>query len=175
MTRIQGFPPLATAAAHTLILGSMPGQASLRAGQYYAHPRNAFWPIVSELLEIAAGASYTVRTRALKSAGFALWDVLQSCHRQGSLDARIQPQSAAVNDFRKFLRTHRRVTRIYFNGVTAEIIFRRHVLPGLDDDCASLTRLPSTSPAHASLSFAEKLTAWREILPAEENGCAARA
>ena len=167
MSRIQGFPPVATASAHTLILGSMPGAASLRAGQYYAHPRNAFWPIVSELLGVTAGASYAARTRALKSAGVALWDVLQSCERQGSLDARIQPQSGTVNDFRQFLRTHRRVTRIYFNGSTAEIIFRRQVLPMLDDDCAVLTRLPSTSPAHAALSFAEKLQAWRVILPPE--------
>jgi hypoxanthine-DNA glycosylase len=167
MTRIQGFPPVASASAHTLILGSMPGQASLRAGQYYAHPRNAFWPIVSELLGVTAGASYAARTRALKSAGFALWDVLQSCQRQGSLDAHIQPQSGTVNDFQQFLRAHRRVARIYFNGATAETMFTRRVLPALDGVCARLIRLPSTSPAHAALSFAEKLEAWRDILPPE--------
>ena len=165
MNRIQGFPPLTTASAHTLILGSMPGQASLQAGQYYAHPRNAFWPIISELLEIKSGASYAVRTRALKSAHVALWDVLKSCNRDGSLDAKIQPGSGNVNDFRRFLGGHRRIARIYFNGATAEIIFMRQVLPVLDGAGISLTRLPSTSPAHAALSFAEKLAAWREILP----------
>ena len=168
MSRIRGFPPVATASAHTLILGSMPGQASLQASQYYAHPRNAFWPIISELLQIESGASYSVRTRALKSAGVALWDVLHSCNRDGSLDAKIQPGSGNVNDFRRFLGRHRRITRIYFNGASAEMIFMRQVLPALNGICISLTRLPSTSPAHAALSFAEKLAAWREILPPPE-------
>jgi hypoxanthine-DNA glycosylase len=138
----------------------MPGRASLHAGQYYAHPRNAFWPIFSELLGIKTGASYAARTRALKSSGFALWDVLQSCRREGSLDTKIEAESGTVNDFPRFLRTHRRITRIYFNGAAAEIIFMRQVFPALDGVSASLTRLPSTSPAHATLSFAEKLEAW---------------
>lgn len=164
MSRIRGFPPIANASARTLILGSMPGQASLHAGQYYAHPRNAFWPIVSELLGIRNGASYAVRIRALQSAGIALWDVLQSCKRDGSLDARIQAGSVTVNDFRQFLDSHRRITRIYFNGATAESTFRRAVLPALGPLSPTLTRLPSTSPAHASLSIKEKLEAWRLIL-----------
>ena len=164
MTRIRGFPPIANASAHTLILGSMPGQTSLHAGQYYAHPRNAFWPIVSELLGIRNGASYAVRIRALQSAGIALWDVLQSCKRDGSLDARIQAGTVTVNDFRQFLGSHRRITRIYFNGVAAESTFRRAVLPALGDLSPTLTRLPSTSPAHATLSIDEKLEAWRLIL-----------
>ena len=174
MTRIHGFPPVANTAARILILGSMPGQASLEANQYYAHPRNAFWHIVSELVGVAPDAPYAARTRALKSAGIALWDVLQSCQRQGSLDAMIQAETQAINDFQKFFRSHRRITRIYFNGATAETIFKRHVLPALDKFSASLTRLPSTSPAHAGMSFDEKLEAWRVILQPEKKKLIAR-
>ena len=140
----------------------MPGQASLDAGQYYAHGRNAFWRILSEVLDFDPKAPYRTRKQALLAARIALWDVLHSCVRTGSsLDARIE--SEVANDFRAFFRTHTRVTHVFFNGAKAEASYRRHVLPGLGV-ALRYARLPSTSPAHASLPYRRKLAAWRGIL-----------
>lgn len=164
MKRIYSFNPIEDSDAEVLILGSMPGQASLAAGQYYAHAQNAFWRIISELLHLDPGARYRTRVQALKSARIALWDVLHSCSREGSLDSRIEPGSHAANDFRAFFRTHPRISRVFFNGATAEAIFRRRVARELDGVSVSYARLPSTSPAHAGMSFTGKLAAWRVIL-----------
>jgi hypoxanthine-DNA glycosylase len=164
MARLQAFPPIAATAAHTLILGSMPGAASLAAGQYYAHPRNLFWPIVAAVLGIDPDQPYAVRAAQLAAHGFALWDVLAACRRAGSLDAQIERDSMEVNDFAAFLGAHRHIARIFFNGGTAERLFRRHVAPGLDGDRPlALHRLPSTSPANAAIPYAAKLAAWRSI------------
>ncbi len=165
--RIHAFPPVARRDAHTLILGSMPGQASLAAGRYYAHPRNAFWPVLCRLLELEPDATYGQRTRALRTAGIALWDVIASCERRGSLDADIRHGTLVPNDFVTFFATHRRITRVFFNGATAERLFRRRVLPELDDFEATLVRLPSTSPAHAGMTLARKQAAWRVVLDPE--------
>ncbi|AUN96323.1 DNA-deoxyinosine glycosylase [Pseudazoarcus pumilus] len=163
MLRLQAFPPLVAPGAHTLILGSMPGSASLAAHAYYAHPRNAFWPIVGELLGFTADAPYAERVRALTAAGYALWDVLGACRREGSLDSAIDPASLEVNDFATFLTQHPGIERIFFNGGFAERSFRRHALP-LPGRTPALTRLPSTSPANASLTLDDKRAAWRAIL-----------
>jgi double-stranded uracil-DNA glycosylase len=160
MARIHGFEPIESPSAVALILGSMPGQASLQAGQYYAHPHNAFWRIVAKVLQFDAAAPYTTRVRALQSAGVALWDVLQSCSREGSLDSDIQRDTQVPNDFQRFFATHRRIERVFFNGTAAETCFKRHVLPKISCSHISFVRLPSTSPAHASMKFADKLTAW---------------
>lgn len=141
----------------------MPGRASLEAGQYYAHPQNAFWRIASDLLRFAPGASYAVRKKALTSARIALWDVLHSCVREGSLDTRIGRE--VPNDFARFFRRHGAITHVFFNGAKAEASFRRHVLPGLGANLR-YARLPSTSPAYAALSYPRKLAAWRVILGA---------
>lgn len=163
-SRLHSFPPIENRDARILILGSMPGRASLAAGQYYAHTQNAFWPIVSELLGVEPGASYAARVRALKSARIALWDVLHSCAREGSLDTRIEQRSEIANDFASFFRSHPRIAHIYFNGAKAEACFKRHVLPQFDHPAFGYSRLPSTSPAHASLRLGQKLLAWRAIL-----------
>ncbi len=147
-----------------LILGSMPGLASLAAFQYYAHPQNGFWRIAAELLGFDASAPYRERTRALKTARIALWDVLRSCAREGSLDAGIAKDTEVANDFRKFFRAHKRITHVFFNGAKAQACFTRHVLRGMDSGSISFARLPSTSPANASLSFERKLEAWRAII-----------
>ena len=160
----RGFAPVENADASVLILGSMPGTASLKADQYYAHPRNAFWPIMCALLKLDPQAPYAARTGALKAAGIALWDVLHSCIRDGSLDAAIDPDSEIVNDFSGFLLTHPKIHRIYFNGSKAEASFQRHAVAGLGAGTPTLLRLPSTSPANATYHFEQKLTAWRVIL-----------
>ena len=160
---MRSFAPVAEDSATRLVLGSMPGAASLRAGQYYAHPRNLFWRILGELLGVDPGLPYAERVGVLSAAGIALWDVLESCTRVGSLDAAIEKGSVAPNDFATFFARHPRVRRVYFNGATAEQCYRRRVLPLLPAGSRVYERLPSTSPAHAALSFEEKLAAWRVV------------
>jgi double-stranded uracil-DNA glycosylase len=164
MSHVCSFPPIARADARVLILGSMPGVASLTAGEYYAHPRNAFWPIVGELFGFAADAPYADRVAALQAAQVAVWDVLRSCVRVGSLDSRIARESETANDFAGFFRRHPGITEIFFNGTAAEAAFHRHALQHLSPASWRLMRLPSTSPANASYSFADKLAAWRAAL-----------
>ncbi|MFO1418666.1 MAG: DNA-deoxyinosine glycosylase [Methylotetracoccus sp.] len=166
MNRIQSFPPVAGPDPRVLILGSMPGRASLDAAQYYAHPRNAFWPIMGQLLGFAPDEAYPKRLEALKSAGIALWDVLLHCSRSGSLDASIDTVSERANDIPGFLLAHPTVERIYFNGSKAAECFKRHVRPHLGalESGLSCQRLPSTSPAHAALSLDAKLRGWETIL-----------
>ena len=163
---IQSFAPIDTENSKILILGSMPGVASLRAGQYYAHPQNRFWAIMGRLLGFdPVKMPYDQRVDSLNRAGIALWDVLQSCERAGSLDSSIRRETQVVNDFPGFLAAHSKICRIYFNGAHAEQTFRRYVRPLLPDETSlALIRLPSTSPAHASLSFDDKLAVWRQIV-----------
>ncbi len=142
----------------------MPGAASLAAGEYYAHPRNQFWRIVAAICGFDVAAPYRQRVARLRAADIALWDVIARCTRRGSLDAGIEPASIIVNDFQAFLAVHRRIDRIFFNGRQAEVVWQRHVQPRLSPGGAlGHQRLPSTSPAHAGMTFAEKLRAWRAI------------
>lgn len=164
MPRVHSFDPIAAPDAKILILGSMPGRASLAAGQYYAHAQNAFWRIMAELLGFDATAPYAVRVQALESSGIALWDVLLSCEREGSLDADIVRKTLLANDFAKFFRGHPKITRIFFNGSTAETCFKRHASHLINGFDLRLARLPSTSPANAAIPFLQKLEAWRAIL-----------
>lgn len=162
---LRGFPPVAQRGARLLVLGSMPGVASLEAGEYYAHPHNQFWRIMGELLGFAPAAGYAKRTAALAAAGVALWDVVRSCRRPGSLDAAIDDDSIVVNDFAVFLAQHRRIARVCFNGRKAESAWRRHVKPGLPPTRKFDYRLlPSTSPAHAGMSYRRKLQIWRSAI-----------
>lgn len=163
MPHVQSFAPVEPANAKVLILGSMPGVASLRAAQYYAHPRNLFWRIMAELLATDPAAPYGQRIQALKSARIALWDVLQSCRREGSLDADIDDGSLIPNDFAAFFRRHPQITHVFFNGSKAEQCYRKHVLPFIGTVPVEYLRLPSTSPANASLSYERKLDAWRAV------------
>lgn len=159
LTPVRCFPPIADSNAHLLILGSMPGRESLRAAQYYAHSRNAFWRIMGELTGSNPGMPYESRIKILKSAGYALWDVLASCQRPGSLDSEIT--AMIPNDFESFFRSHPHITQVFFNGAMAEKCYLKQVLPGLTVRPMQSLRLPSTSPAHASLSYDQKLNAWR--------------
>lgn len=162
--QIESFPPIIDAGATRLILGSMPGVASLTAQRYYAHPQNAFWRIMGEVLGFASDAPYGKRVLALQRAGIALWDVLASCERPGSLDSAIRRDSEQANDIAALLATHPRITRILFNGGAAEATFRRHHAVVLRRSDLSFVRLPSTSPAHASLRFEQKCAVWRAVL-----------
>jgi TDG/mug DNA glycosylase family protein len=162
MAHVSSFPPIVGGSPRTLILGTMPGTASLHAQQYYAHPRNAFWGILADLLGFDAGLDYAARTRRLVDADIAVWDVLRSCKRPGSLDSRIDPASVIANDFDTFFARHPTIARVCFNGAAAETLYRRHVLHTLAlETRRQYVRLPSTSPANASVPVAEKVRLWR--------------
>ncbi len=160
------FPPIAGEDAHILLLGSMPSVKSLEQQQYYAHPRNAFWPIMSELFGINKELKYEQRCENLIANQIALWDVLKVCKRQGSLDQHIESNSMVVNDFNTLFQQQQNIKQIFFNGSKAEQVFKKHVLSSLDKPFTQLSqiRLPSTSPAHASIKFDQKLLIWKHTL-----------
>ena len=162
MNRVNGFPAVSTTNARVLILGSMPGRASLEAGQYYAFGRNAFWKIMGDLFAASPDLAYPQRLSKLVENRLALWDVLVACLRPGSLDADIEIASAKANDFNLFFTTHPAISHVFFNGRTAESVFKRRVVPGLAHNPV-LTALPSTSPAHAGMTYEQKLQQWSMI------------
>ena len=166
ISAVCSFPPIENSAARALVLGSMPGAASLLAGRYYAYPHNAFWSIMGELFGAGPTVSYQKRILILKRSGIALWDVMASCIREGSLDADIDEESIVPNDFHVFFAAHPQVKHVFFNGAKAERCFHRYVRPHLSDVGLIFTRLPSTSSAHASLSLPDKLKAWRTLADA---------
>lgn len=157
-----GFPPIAASDAKILILGSLPGQKSLAASEYYAHRQNAFWRIM--LVLFAVKGDYASRCELLKGEGIAVWDVLASSVRPGSMDTDIRLDSARPNDFPEFLATHKEITRIGFNGRKSEQLFRKLVIPELAAPMPQLISLPSTSPAYAAMSFDDKLENWASKL-----------
>lgn len=157
---IESFAPVTTRHARVLILGTMPGVASLQAQQYYAHPRNAFWPIMAALLGFEVTLPYEQRLAQLTANRIAVWDVLASSHRPGSLDADIARDSEQPNDFVSLFAQCRQLRAVACNGGTAHALFRRHVLPVVELAGIDVLQLPSTSPAHAGKTLAEKLAAW---------------
>ena len=163
---IASFPPVAADDARILILGSIPGRESLRQQQYYAHPRNAFWPIMAEIFQAPPDLPYPARLELLLANQIALWDVIGTCSRATSLDSDIEAATVQVNDFRRFLADHRQIATILCNGGTAENTFRKKILPAIHLTLPHLTllRLPSTSPANAGCPYADKLAAWRVAL-----------
>lgn len=161
MPRVTSFPPAHGPAPRALVLGSMPGVASLAAGQYYAHPRNAFWPLMEALFGVPAVLPYPARVDALLARGVALWDVLAACEREGSLDADIAPGSIVVNPIAAWLEANPSVRVIGLNGGAAARVFDRHVSVGV----VRVLRLPSTSPAYAR-PFTEKQRAWAALAAA---------
>lgn len=143
----------------------MPGVASLRAGEYYAHPRNAFWPLMDVLLGLPRAAPYDERMAGLAAAGVALWDVLAQCDRPGSLDGAIVPGSIVVNPVARLCAEHPTLAVIALNGGTAARLFDRHVqgMLAMGGRSMRVLRLPSTSPAHAARTFEQKREAWRVV------------
>lgn len=166
-----GFPPVEPAMARVLILGSLPSVESIRRQQYYAHPRNRFWPIMGELFDAGREFPYPERLERLASRGVMLWDVLHAAYRPGSLDSSIDPQRMKPNDFRSLLARHPELRLMAFNGTVAEALFKRYVLKTGGDWLGKMERirLPSTSPAHAAMTFRQKLAAWRAALPVQES------
>lgn len=161
-TLVGCFPPVADNHATVLILGSMPGKESLKQNQYYAHPHNVFWKIMGELVGAQRELPYKERLLKLTAAHIALWDVLKTCEREGSLDSDIQNETA--NDFVSFFRMHPLITHVFFNGAKAEQSFNKFVLAKQKLPPLNFRRLPSTSPAHAGMRYTEKLKVWREAM-----------
>ena len=162
-TLLSGFPPVVGHAPRVLVLGSMPGVESLRRHEYYGHPRNAFWRIIADLFDIDTALDYEIRTEKLAKTGVALWDVVASCARPGSLDSAIETDTVVANDITGLLAEHASIRFVFFNGSRAEQLHHKHV------DClehVTYQRLPSTSPAHAAMNYAAKLDAWRLLYAA---------
>ena len=163
--KCSGFEPVAGPDARALILGTLPGAASLAKGQYYAQPRNAFWRIMADVAEAGPGLPYEKRLRRLVEQRLALWDVCASATRPGSLDSAIRPGSVRPNDFHRFLLSHPDIQLICFNGAKAAALFQR-LVPTLDVRSAQIRRvtLPSTSPAYAAMPLDRKIEAWLAVL-----------
>jgi|KBSMisStandDraft_5_1062788.scaffolds.fasta_scaffold99672_2 double-stranded uracil-DNA glycosylase len=161
----SGFAPIADRRARVLILGSLPGSVSLQMQQYYAQPHNAFWRLMGRLFDFDAQLPYRQRVAALKRNRIAVWDVCASAYRRGSLDSSIVGASVRCNDFPGFFAEHRAIHTVFFNGAKSADLFRRRVLPQLSMLPMALEyrQLPSTSPAHAARSFAEKLASWSQV------------
>jgi TDG/mug DNA glycosylase family protein len=143
----------------------MPGKASLQASQYYAHPRNLFWNFIEAILGVPHQATYAERCEGLKDHGVALWDTLKTCTRSSSLEADIDDSTMVPNDFAGFLSAHPNIRLICFNGAKSESVFSKRIAPALGKSLndIGLQRLPSTSPANASIPLDVKLNQWRII------------
>ena len=159
MSDCLSFPPVWRPDARFLILGSMPGAESLRQQQYYAYRHNAFWRILGELCGFPPALPYPGRLDALRNHRIALWDVLLSCQRDGSLDSDIR--SAVPNDIPGLIARTPGLRLILCNGGTAAQYYRRHFGKTI---AVPMRRLPSTSPAAAAIPYAAKLQSWREAL-----------
>ena len=157
----RSFAPLLNRHTHTLIIGSMPGEASLRAKQYYAYPRNQFWPLMYDMLNNGQPCfTYQAKCGLLLAHGLGLWDSLQTCQRTGSLDSHIQ--TPVPNDFPFLFRQYPAIRTLLFNGQAAWHYFHKF----FDKELAGKQYrvLPSTSPAHASLNYLQKKELWQQAL-----------
>lgn len=155
---LTGFPPVIDHRTEILILGSFPGKASLTAQQYYAHPRNQFWRLISTLInEDLVILPYDDKLKRLQAHSIGLWDVIAACAREGSLDSAIR--LAQHNDFAQLKQECPNLRRVCFNGKTSgkqEALFAQ---AGFETFI-----LPSSSPAYAMMTFEQKLTVWRGIM-----------
>lgn len=154
----RSFPPIVDARARVLVLGTLPGEESLRRVEYYAHPRNLFWPIVFALFGETPPTDYRQRLDFVAARGIALWDVCAMAERRASLDSEIRRE--VPNPLHDLLNAHPDITTVAFNGGGARRLYDRHFKrrPGL-----AYLALPSTSPAHASLNFTQKLERWQPM------------
>jgi hypoxanthine-DNA glycosylase len=154
---LSGLAPIIARNTRLVVLGSFPGVASLKAQQYYGHPRNHFWPILSALWGVDLMAmSYAQRVAEVRSHGLGVWDVYAACRREGSLDTSIA--DAELNDLASLKRRAPQLEAVAHNGGESARAMRHTLALGV-----AVYRLPSTSPANASWSFERKLAAWREV------------
>lgn len=162
---VYGLEAIAGKEARVLVLGSFPGAESLAKRKYYASPRNRFWPLMDKLLGVEQALGYEMRVALLVQKAVALWDVLNTCDRTGSLDSRIRPGSENPNKFLEFLMVHPEIEAICFNGRKAAQLYSRLVMPSLPNDLRSmeLFALPSTSPANAGFPLERLATEWRVV------------
>lgn len=162
----KSFGFIAQRKSRCLILGSFPSQQSLSEQRYYANPRNQFWPIIAALFSTSGlPENYQKRLQLIENNNLALWDVIYQCKRPGSLDSNIVKTSLLVNDFSLLFKNAPNIKNIFFNGKTAEKLFKTHVLKQNPSYLSGINLhvLPSTSPAHAKLAFNEKLALWSSI------------
>lgn len=157
---LECFAPSINAQTRILVIGTMPGAASLAATEYYAHPRNAFWKIISQLFNNGKEfQSYQEKISCALAHGIGLWDNLQNCVREGSLDSNIK--NAVPNDFETLLANHH-IAKLLFNGQKSFEFFKRYHRKLLETTAYEI--MPSTSPANATLSFEKKLALWKKAL-----------
>lgn len=160
-----GFDPIAAPDARVLILGSLPSQQSLRKHEYYGNPHNVFWRVMGELFGAGPKIPYAERADRLTRCGIALWDVLHSSVRPGSMDAAIDQSTATPNDFQTFFDDHPMLELLCFNGKKAAQLYARLVAAqGIANiDGLEYKTMPSTSPAYASMQYDEKVRQWSAI------------
>lgn len=156
------FPPVADARTTRMIIGSMPGKASLNANQYYAHSRNAFWKIIARLFAADFPfVCYEDKLSLLLNSRIGLWDVFAVCERNGSLDSDIK--NPVANDFEKFLKFHPNVKTLYFNGKKAYTCFIKSFQKSPFINALTLVPLPSTSSANTQMTLEDKIKVWKVI------------
>ena len=162
-TACESFPPILGRAPRVLVLGSMPGARSLAEQRYYANPQNHFWRFMAGICGLDVTADYEARIDALARCGIALWDVLARCERSGSLDGGIVRETEVPNAIAELLARRRTIRTVALNGGKAAQAFAKHVRPDLTDAVkrrVELIRMPSTSPANASIPVATKRAKW---------------
>ena len=153
----KSFDPVFAPQARVLIVGSMPSVKSLADAQYYAHPRNAFWPVMFDVFGVEPTADYEKKKALIRDNGLALWDVAGVCEREGSLDSNMR--DITYNDFGMLYEKCPQIHTVLCNGGTAHALFMKSGYAGN----RRVVRMPSTSPAY-TMAYAEKLRIWKETL-----------
>jgi len=153
----RSFEPVYTPAARVLIVGSMPSVKSLEDAQYYAHPRNAFWPVMFDVFGVEPTRDYEVKKALIRENGLALWDVAEACEREGSLDSNMR--NITYNDFALLFEACPQIHTVLCNGGTAHSLFLKSGYAG----DRSVIRMPSTSPAY-TMTYEKKLALWQGTL-----------
>lgn len=155
----KAFAPIVDVNSTTLILGTMPGEKSLQLGEYYGNRGNQFWRLIFTLFEKPLSHDYNEKIQLLKQNNIALWDVLEFCEREGSLDSNIKNEKA--NDFNKFYAEYPKINKVFFSSKNAEKYYNKHV--GRNEGITYIT-LPSPSGSNATMSFDKKLYLWKLLL-----------
>lgn len=166
MRVLKSFKPVVDRRSRVLVLGTMPGPVALAKQEYYGFPGNHFWPIMARLFGGREPMTYPQKLRLLKKNRVALWDTIRSCERAGAGDSQIR--CAVPNDIAKLIRRHPGIRVVFLNGRLAEKLYRKHCASRIDRPTVTL---PSTSPAHAAMSFERKRKAWRAVKEGSHRAC----